>query len=117
MKILVLDELKSRKTEMTSALEKNKHKVLACATSNEFFNAIEDQSLSCICLEYETWHKGRAIYGYFNIPKKIERKPVIVYNSPIHCAGLANRVKNEKDRMLPKPTDSNTLVEAVAQCV
>ena len=117
MKVLVLDDLKSRKSEMVAALEKSKHKVTLCSTSNEFINAVEDQSIGCICLDYETWHKGRAIYGYFNIPKRIEKTPVVVYNSPTHYNAMVNRAKHDKDRMLPKLTEPFALAEAVAQCV
>jgi DNA-binding NtrC family response regulator len=117
MKVLVLDDLKSRINEIIAALEKSKHKVTVCASSNEFINAVEDQSIGCMCLDYETWHKGRAIYSYFNIQKRIERTPIIVYNSPTHYSAIANRTKHDKDRMLAKPTESFSLVEAVAQCV
>jgi DNA-binding NtrC family response regulator len=117
MKVLVLDDLKSRKSEMVAALEKSKHKVTACSTSNEFVNAVEDQAIGCICLDYETWHRGRAIYNYFDIPKRIERTPMVVYNSPAHYNAMGNRQKHEKDRMLPKPTEAFTLAEAVAQCL
>jgi DNA-binding NtrC family response regulator len=117
MKILVLDDLKSRKSEMVAALEKSKHKVTVCASSNDFINAVEDPSIGCICLDYETWHKGRAIYGYFDIPKRIERTPVVMYNSPTHYNTMVNRAKHDKDRMLPKPTEPFALAEAVAQCL
>ena len=116
MKILLLDDEKSRKNEMVTALEKSKHKVLVCTTSNEFIDAVEDQSINCLCLDYDTWHKGRSIYGYFNIPKRMERTPIIVYNSPTHYSAITNRAKHDKDRMLPKPTEAFSLVEAVAQC-
>ncbi len=116
MKVLVLDEMKSRKSEIVVLLEKSKHKATACSTSNEFITAVEDQSLNCICVDFETWHKGRAIYGYFQIPKKMEHVPVVMYNSPTHSATLSNRVKHEKDRVLPKPTDTVMLVDAVGQC-
>jgi hypothetical protein len=46
----------------------------------------------------------------------MERTPIIVYNSPTHYSAITNRAKHEKDRMLPKPTEAFSLVEAVAQC-
>jgi DNA-binding NtrC family response regulator len=116
MKVLLLDDVKSRKGELTTALEKSKYKVTVCSTCNEFISAVEDQSIGCLCLDYDTWHKGRSIYGYFNIPKRMERTPIIVYNSPTHYSAITNRAKHEKDRMLPKPTEAFSLVEAVAQC-
>jgi DNA-binding NtrC family response regulator len=117
MKILILDDVKSRKNEMVAALEKNKNKVMVCSSSNEFINAVEDTSIGCVCLDYDTWRKGRAIYGYFNIPKRMERTPVVMYNSPAHFNTIINRTKHDKDRMLPKPTEPFALAEAVAQCL
>jgi DNA-binding NtrC family response regulator len=117
MKILVMDEVKSRKTQIAEALEKSKHKVTQCSGSNEFITALEEQSLHCVCLDYETWHHGRSIYTYFKIAKKMERVPVIFYNAPVHFSALVNRSKHEKDQILPKPTDPKAIVDAIVLCM
>jgi len=82
MKILVMDEVKSRKNQIAEALEKGKHKVVQCSGSNEFLTAMEEQSPHLVCLDFDTWNHGRSIYNYFKIPKRIEQMPLIVYNSP-----------------------------------
>jgi DNA-binding NtrC family response regulator len=116
MKILVMDELKSRKNQIGEGLEKNKHKVTLCSGSNEFIAALEEQSLQCICLDYETWHNGRSIYTYFKIQKKFESIPTVVYNAPAHFSTLTNRAKHEKDQILPKPADAKAIIDTVTLC-
>jgi DNA-binding NtrC family response regulator len=98
-------------------LEKSKHKVILCSGSSEFITALEEQSLQCICLDYETWHHGRSIYGYLKILKKFEDVPTIFYNTPAHFSTLTNRAKHEKDQILPKPADPKTIVDSVTLCM
>ncbi len=117
MKILVMDEAKSRKNQIAEALEKSKHKVVQCSGSNEFLSAMEEQSFGLICLDFDTWNHGRSIYNYFKIPKRIEQMPLIVYNSPANFSAFANRPRHDKDRILAKPSDTKAIVDAVSDSI
>jgi DNA-binding NtrC family response regulator len=114
MKIILMDEIKSRKTQIVNALEKAKHKVSACSASNEFIIAVEEQSSQCVCMDFETWHHGRSVYSYINLLKKMESMPLIIYNTPVNYSTLNNRAKQEKDLMLAKPTEPDAILDAVA---
>jgi DNA-binding NtrC family response regulator len=112
-----MDEVKSRKSQITEALEKGKHKVVQCSGSNEFLTAVEEQSLNLICLDFDTWNHGRSIYNYFKIPKRIEQMPLIVYNSPANFSAFTNRPRHDKDRILAKPSEPKAIVEAVSESI
>jgi len=117
MKIAIMDEVKTRKNQISEALEKGKHKVILCSTSNEFIATMAEPSVQCLCLDYETWHHGRSMYGYLKIPKKIENIPIVFYNAPVHFTALPNRAKHERDQILPKPSEPNAIIDAVTLCM
>jgi DNA-binding NtrC family response regulator len=117
MKILVMDEVKSRKSQIAEALEKSKHKVVQCSGSNDFLSALEEQSPNFICLDYDTWNHGRSIYNYFKVPKKIENMPMIIYNSPANFSAFTNRPRHDKDRILSKPSEPKAIVEALSESI
>ena len=117
MKIAVVDDTKSRTSQISEALEKAKHKVILCASSNDFMSTIDEHAVQCLCLDYDTWHNGRAIYGYFKLHKKIENMPVVFYNAPAHFSTLPNRAKHERDQFLPSPMDPKAIVDAVTLCM
>jgi DNA-binding NtrC family response regulator len=117
MKILVMDDVKTRKTQIAEGLEKSKHKVVQCSGSSEFMAAMNEQSPNLICLDYDTWNHGRSIYNYFKIPKRIEQMPLLVYNSPANFSAFSNRPRNDKDRILTKPSDPKAIIEAVSESI
>lgn len=115
MKILVMDDVISRKSQIAEALEKNKHKVIQCSESNDFLTAVEEQSLNIICLDFDTWNHGRSIYAYLKIPKRLEQMPLIIYNTPANFSAFNNRPRNDKDRILTKPSEPKAVVDAVSE--
>jgi DNA-binding NtrC family response regulator len=117
MKILVMDDVKSRKSQIAESLEKSKHKVMQCSGSNEFLTAMEEQSLNLICLDFDTWNHGRSIYNYFKIPKRIEQMPLIIYNTPANFSAFNNRPRHDKDRILTKPSEPKAIVDAVSESI
>jgi DNA-binding NtrC family response regulator len=114
MKIVLLDDFKSRNVQVTDALEKSKHKVVSCSGSNDFIAAVEEQSMQVICMDFDSWHHGRSIYSYMNLLKKMESVPVILYNTPPKIAAIGNRTKHEKDVAIVKPAEIKAIMEAVA---
>lgn len=114
MEMVILDEVKTRRTAIAEALEKNRYKVVQCASSNEFMNALNTVSPGHFLIDVDTWHRGRSLYGYFQIGKKMERFPVLFYNAPQNFIAVNDRVRHEKDFVLQKPSEVDSIVEAVA---
>jgi DNA-binding NtrC family response regulator len=114
MEVLILDELKSRKTKLAETLEKRRYKVVQCGTSNDFLNAVGTLSPSLILLDFDTWHHGRSMYSHFQAGKKIEHIPVVFYNAPANFVALSDRNRNEKDYVLQKPSEIDAVIDAVS---
>jgi FixJ family two-component response regulator len=119
MEVLILDDLKSRKTKLVEMLEKRRYKVVQCSTSNDFLSAVNHSLPGLILLDFGTWHRGRSINGYFQTGKKIEHVPVVFYNTPPNFVALSDRNRNEKDYVLQKPpevdsVDVDSVIDAVS---
>ncbi len=114
MEMVILDDVKSRRTALAQTLEKSRHKVVQCATSNEFMNALSTISPGLFLVDVDTWRRGRSLYAYFQIGKKMERFPVLFYNAPQNFTAISDRARHEKDYVLQKPSEVGVIVEAVA---
>lgn len=114
MDIVVLDDLKSRKTKLAEILEKHRYKVVQCGTCNDFLACVNASPPGVILIDFDTWHRGRSMYSYFQIGKKIEHVPVVFYNAPPNFVTLPDRGRHEKDYVLPKPSEVETVVEAIS---
>jgi len=112
MKIALLDDVKSRRTQIVEGLGKH-YDVLICATSNDLINAVQNGKNELFLIEVETWNKGKSIYNYLNLSKKLEKKPIIFYNAEEGFANLPERAKNEKDQILRKPTEVQAVIDTV----
>jgi len=117
MDIIVLDGLKTRRNELTAILEKGRHKVVSCSSSNDFMTAVASTTNAHVCVDVDSWHQGRAMYSYFQIGKKLEGVPVVFYNAPQNFTALADRQRNEKDYVLTKPTDVEAIAEALSNTI
>lgn len=114
MEILILDELKSRKTKLAETLEKRRYKVMQCSTSNELLNAIGSSSPGLLLLDFDTWHRGRSVYSYFHAGRRIEHIPAVFYNAPPNFVALSDRNRHEKDYVLQKPSEVESVIDAVS---
>ena len=114
MNILVMDELRSRRSQIQEAFAKGKYKVRTCCGSNDFINLIEDSTWDMILLDVESWNHGKSIYYYFEIGKKLENVPILFYNTSEKFAGIANRSPNDRDHVLQKPTEVATILSMVS---
>ena len=114
MEIVILDEVKSRRTAIAESLEKNRYKVVQCGTSNEFMNALNTMSVGHFCIDVDSWHHGRSLYTYFQICKRMERIPVLFYNAPQNFTTVTDRTRHEKDYVLQKPSEVNAIVDAIS---
>lgn len=113
MKILILDDSRSRREQLKEAAEKLSHEVVACSTSNDFITNVEEFQPQVAAVDIATWKKGKSIYSYFHIGKKLEKIPVILYNTDEDTYFISERKGNEKDRILPKPTDIETIIDSL----
>jgi DNA-binding NtrC family response regulator len=117
MELLILDDLKSRMAKLTETLEKRRYKVVQCSTSNDFISAVANSTSGLILLDFETWHRGRSMYSYFQVGKNIENIPVVFYNTPPNFVALSERSRHEKDYVLQKPAEVESVIDAVSHCL
>lgn len=109
MKIIVLDDSRSRRKQVAEMLQKKRHEVTSCYASNEFIAALDKNSSEMVMLDLESWNRGGAIYTYFKIPQKLENLPILFYNAPSNFSILKDRPRHPRDRILFKPTDVETI--------
>ncbi len=113
MKVLVLDDGRKRIVQMQDELGKKNIETVLCSTSNSFMDAVGTANFDSFLINVDTWEKGRAIYDYFGIGRKIEQKPVIFYNADETFTSVNNRIPNDKDQVLYKPVDIDAVVGAL----
>jgi len=113
MKIVLLDDTRATRTQLTDALQKKKFEVTACFSSNDFITAIDKGKCDLLLVDAESWSRGRSIYNYFGIAKKLEAIPIVFYNANPNFSVLEDRPRHAKDHILFKPTET----EAVVNCV
>jgi response regulator RpfG family c-di-GMP phosphodiesterase len=114
VKILLLDDAKKRKVQLKEAIQKQ-YEIIDCTSSNELMTAVESEKLNLALLDMGTWKKGKAIYNYFHIGKKLENIPVILYNAEEDAYFITDRARHDRDRILSNPTEIETIVDTVQQ--
>ncbi|MBN1307442.1 MAG: response regulator transcription factor [Chitinispirillaceae bacterium] len=112
MHILLMDDTKKRKKQIIDLLAR-RHSVVDCCTSNHFIGEVQKGGYDLLMLDMDTWKKGSSIYHYFRIGKLLERLPIVLYNTDDDTPCLPDRARHENDRILPKPFEMESLVEAV----
>lgn len=110
MKVVVMDELKSRKQKIADMLEEKGHNVICCSATGEFMEAIETSTPNKILLDVESWQHGMAMYTYFKFAKNLVNIPIIFYNAPENFAGILDRGQNQNDKILNKQGDIDVIV-------
>jgi len=115
MKIVILDDTRKRRAELKLLIEKSHKGVLDFYSSNDFIVSVEESAPDLLLVDTETWKKGKSIYNYLKLGKKLENTPVILYNSEEDVYFIPDRSRHEKDRVLPKPTEIGTIAEIVQQ--
>lgn len=117
MKIAMLDGTRVRKTQLQELLVKNKYDVTACRNSNDFLNVVTEGNADILLIDMETWSKGKSVYNYFSVPKKLEKKTVVFYNAEEGFSALPERTNNEKDQIVRKPSELQAVVDAIHQAM
>jgi DNA-binding NtrC family response regulator len=115
MKIIIMDDTRKRREELKAAIEKHHKGVIDLYASNDLISSIDESAPDLLVLDMETWKKGRSIYNYFKIGKKLENTAVILYNADEDMYFIQDRTRHEKDRILQKPADLNAISELVQQ--
>lgn len=117
MKLLVFDENGKRRAQIVEELSKKGHSVEGCSTTQDFMVTMEENTPDRLVMDVPTWRSGRAIYQYFQFGKKLEKTPVLFYNSYEGFSLEGMRAPHEGDRLLHEPTkteDIDTALEQVA---
>jgi DNA-binding NtrC family response regulator len=115
MKILLLDDFRTRRNGLVDALQKKRYEVTACYGSNDFISSLEKQKFDILFLDMESWNRGKSIYNQFAIAKKLENLPIIFYNSNMNFSMLNDRARHQKDRILFKPTEVEAIVASLQE--
>lgn len=110
MKILLLDDTKQRRTHLVELLQKKRYEVTACYSSNDFMNMVEKHKADIVLLDMESWYRGRAVYDFFGIAKRLENLPIIFYNASMNFSILNDRPRHTKDRILFRPSEVDAIV-------
>jgi DTW domain-containing protein YfiP len=76
---------------------------------------LESEKPNLALLDMGTWKKGKSIYNYFHIGKKLENIPVILYNAEEDAYFITDRARHDKDRILSNPTEIETIIDTVQQ--
>lgn len=105
MKVVILDELKSRRTKITNLLVEKGYDVRSCAGSGEFIETIESSEVDRIYMEVDSWQHGMGIYNYFRFAQKLTDIPITFYNTPDNFTNILDRKPNQNDNILHKQAD------------
>lgn len=117
MKLILVDDNRKRREQIKTAASKRQYRVIDCPTTNDFLTSIENEKVDLLVIETETWKKNKSIFNYFKIGKELENLPVILYNAEDDSYIIQDRNRSDRDRILPKPTDVETLIESIGQNV
>ena len=113
MKVVILDDTRKRRSELVDFLHKKRAEVTALYGSNEFIDAIDKNKFDLLLLDMESWIRGKSVYSRFGISKRLEALPIVFYNAPANFSVLQERPRHPKDRILPKPTEVETIIAII----
>jgi hypothetical protein len=114
MKVLIVDDQQKRATQLAELVRSRKVDAVVCCGSNEFMDALQGGSARAMLLDMETWRKGRSVYGYFGVARKLVDVPVVFYNAPEGFTALPDRPRLDKDTVLPTTATVETIAESLA---
>jgi len=114
MKVLVVDDTRARAAQLVELVRAKRHDAVGCATSTELLEALQASGTRAMLLDMATWRKGRAIYGYFGVARKLADIPIVFYNAPEGFSGLPDRARLERDAILPESATAEAIVESLA---
>jgi len=113
VKVVILDESKKRKQQISDMLEEKGYDVVACAATGEFMETIESTSPDTILLDVESWQRGKTIYNYFKFSRKLGEIPILFYNAPENFNNIIDRSQNQHDKVFRKQVDIDEIVSNV----
>ena len=111
----VMDESKKRCAALTDVLQSRNYDVSVCYGSGEFMEQLDDSTPDMILLDVDTWQRGGAIYKYFDYTKRLDDVPVLFYNAPDNFVTITGRKRNDRDRVVNRPAEPETIIEALEQ--
>lgn len=114
MKVLIVDDQQKRASQILDVVKSRKLDALWCSSSGDFIDAVQAGNVKAIVLDVETWHRGRSIYGYIGLVRKLEKTPIIFFNAPEGFTALADRARLDKDAILPVSAPVDAIAESLA---
>ena len=115
MKLLIMDESANRTEQLSEVLKQKNFDVESCVISGDFMEQIESNMPDMLLLDVDTWQRGYSIYKYFDFLKKIDDLSILFYNAPENFVTISGRQKNDKDRVVKKPYDIDSIINMLEQ--
>ena len=115
MKILLLESSHKRREQLSEELMSKNVQVVSCVTTNDFLDTLSESPFDKIVMNADFWEKGKSIYCYFGIGKKLQNTPLLVYGAEEKITAVCDRTRHDEDRFLTGTADVETIIEAVLQ--
>jgi DNA-binding NtrC family response regulator len=113
MKILILDDTRKRRNQLTDALQKKRFEPTACYSTNEFISSLDKHKFDVVLLDMDSWNRGKSVYNYLGLAKRLENLPIVFYNAGMNFSILNDRPRHGKDRILFKPTEADAIINSL----
>jgi DNA-binding response OmpR family regulator len=113
MNVLILDESRKRRANIADRLSQKNHSVSVSSISGEFLELMNQGAYDMVILDVESWQRGKSIYNYFGIGKRLSETPVIFLNAPDNFVSVSERPRNSGDRVFQRPFDLDAVVDSV----
>jgi len=114
MKCVVLEDRGKKGEAVRGAFSKKKIDVVFCTSSNDFMAAVSASKFDVAVINADAWGRGRAIYDYFDLGRKLEGKRLVFFNaSEQFVPAVKYRKHGDKDVVYREPIEYEALVEAL----
>lgn len=114
MKVLIVDDQQKRAQQVVELVGGKKVDAVVCTNSNELLDALKAGGVKAMVLDVETWRKGRSIYEYFGVTRKLVDMPIVFFNAPEGFTALTDRPRLDKDTVLPVGATAEQVAEGLA---
>ena len=114
MKCLVLEDRGKKEGDVRAAFSGKGIDVIFCTSSSDFMAAVTASKFDTAVMNAKAWGRGRAIYDYFELGRKLEGKRLVFFNADEQFVpAIKYRKHGEKDMLYREPVEYAALAEAL----
>jgi DNA-binding NtrC family response regulator len=113
MNIVLLNEDKRVREEMTKQLTAGGHKTTLASSSDGFIAAVTEGNIDAFVIDLKSWYRGSAIYTYFDIPQKMDGIKAIFYNTPEGFSSIEGREATPSDVIIEQDTTAEQILASL----